>query len=145
MKKSHPTWVRGLKCLLRPVLQISARSHPTWVRGLKCLVLNGAGHAIQSHPTWVRGLKYFLALTIVGNYEVAPHVGAWIEIDCWRLSKLRLIVAPHVGAWIEIPPASSAPSRWPSHPTWVRGLKFNVIHPTQLGHLSHPTWVRGLK
>ena len=32
-----------------------------------------------------------------------------------------------------------------SHPTWVRGLKFNGS--SQIGRkaMSHPTWVRGLK
>ena len=32
-----------------------------------------------------------------------------------------------------------------SHPTWVRGLKLQVVkvHPKLLQ--SHPTWVRGLK
>ncbi len=40
-------------------------------------------------------------LTVLKN--VAPHVGAWIEI---KLKKIRiemlLFVAPHVGAWIEM-------------------------------------------
>ena len=32
-----------------------------------------------------------------------------------------------------------------SHPTWVRGLKFNGAHLKGPGYESHPTWVRGLK
>ena len=32
-----------------------------------------------------------------------------------------------------------------SHPTWVRGLKHNVVDLTEVNSLSHPTWVRGLK
>ena len=35
--------------------------------------------------------------------QVAPHVGAWIEILTSREMKKRHEVAPHVGAWIEIP------------------------------------------
>ena len=36
----------------------------------------------MSHPTWVRGLKSFKALDPDTGAEVAPHVGAWIEI--WK-------------------------------------------------------------
>ena len=32
-----------------------------------------------------------------------------------------------------------------SHPTWVRGLKQNMIAKTADTLSSHPTWVRGLK
>ena len=34
--------------------------------------------------------------------HVAPHVGAWIEIDQYSASIWAVNVAPHVGAWIEI-------------------------------------------
>ena len=37
--RSHPTWVRGLKLKLRPILNVLVLSHPTWVRGLKHLQL----------------------------------------------------------------------------------------------------------
>ena len=33
---------------------------------------------------------------------VAPHVGAWIEIDSYVEFVATGLVAPHVGAWIEI-------------------------------------------
>ena len=32
-----------------------------------------------------------------------------------------------------------------SHPTWVRGLKLDVLLQLGIRLLSHPTWVRGLK
>ena len=32
---SHPTWVRGLKQVIREQLYVERESHPTWVRGLK--------------------------------------------------------------------------------------------------------------
>ena len=36
-------------------------------------------------------------------YElVAPHVGAWIEMENDRTTLGNYKVAPHVGAWIEI-------------------------------------------
>ena len=34
-------------------------------------------------------------------YNVAPHVGAWIETLSLQSSPAALFVAPHVGAWIE--------------------------------------------
>ena len=33
---------------------------------------------------------------------VAPHWGAWIEIDSVMIYKVYHMVAPHWGAWIEI-------------------------------------------
>ena len=33
---------------------------------------------------------------------VAPHAGAWIEIDLGTTKPIRSAVAPHAGAWIEI-------------------------------------------
>ena len=77
-------------------------SHPTWVRGLKCPLREQRLAAEQSHPTWVRGLKcaLFIGSKIHGN--VAPHVGAWIEIRRSAPSISLANVAPHVGAWIEI-------------------------------------------
>ena len=34
--------------------------------------------------------------------EVAPLVGAWIEIPLLRIGDIYIYVAPLVGAWIEI-------------------------------------------
>ena len=75
-----------------------------WVRGLKLKVAIYALGLIASHPMWVRGLKRWLEHKRNNRWQVAPHVGAWIEtptpID-WRK-------------------CSS------SHPMWVRGLKLIV-------------------
>ena len=38
----------------------------------------------------------------MGKIAVAPLVGAWIEIDRYRLPDWLDCVAPLVGAWIEI-------------------------------------------
>ena len=35
-------------------------------------------------------------------YNVAPFVGAWIEIPCHLFIKAVRTVAPFVGAWIEM-------------------------------------------
>ena len=57
---------------------------------------------MQSHPSWVRGLKFGFTVLLSGVNEVAPLVGAWIEIDDLGLDTVLRIVAPLVGAWIEI-------------------------------------------
>ena len=54
-------------------------------------------------------------------------------------------VAPHVGAWIEISRTKSDVMMWRSHPTWVRGLKYHPRAAQFVKAGSHPTWVRGLK
>ena len=80
--RSHPTWVRGLKHIVREYEEGATvapyvgawietefdalgyeltPSHPTWVRGLKHDDNTNKVRVNQSHPTWVRGLK--LALT----------------------------------------------------------------------------------
>ena len=55
-------------------------------------------------------------------------------------------VAPHWGAWIEIRVETrrSRPTR-SSHPTGVRGLKYNQLTMNTGWDTSHPTGVRGLK
>ena len=35
----------------------------------------------KSHPTWVRGLKFSKIDPSKLSESVAPHVGAWIEIE----------------------------------------------------------------
>ena len=76
-------------------------SHPTWVRGLKRLWCKQHGTTTLSHPTWVRGLKPEDVVEMHVRYQVAPHVGAWIETATTK----------YLNLWSM------------SHPTWVRGLK----------------------
>ena len=42
---------------------------------------------------------------------VAPLVGAWIEIPRCRKASFTVFVAPLVGAWIEMSPAARGPAR----------------------------------
>ena len=60
----------------------------------------------------------------MAKIDVAPLVGAWIEIDFSFCRYNREVVAPLVGAWIEI----KSGRRWGvchlSLPSWERGLKF---------------------
>ncbi|MEJ9269112.1 hypothetical protein P4480_28690 [Bacillus thuringiensis] len=50
----------------------------------------------------VRGLKFFAGLGKRRSINVAPLVGAWIEIIKQMPLPYKQIVASHVGAWIEI-------------------------------------------
>ena len=50
---------------------------------------------------WVRGLKHNDIGFAYRYYQVAPHVGAWIETYRVKVGHLDEFVAPHVGAWIE--------------------------------------------
>ena len=56
----------------------------------------------MSLPAWERGLKYCIRQYLVRGKDVAPRVGAWIEIFFEMVNHMIRIVAPRVGAWIEI-------------------------------------------
>ena len=71
-------------------------------------------------------------------YCVAPHVGAWIEIEMGRWKGSQGEVAPHVGAWIEIFKYNDKTVTMRSHPTWVRGLKYKCLHPPSHGLRKQP-------
>ena len=47
-------------------------------------------------------MKYKLIIYRASQVDVAPLVGAWIEIQNRMKTILVVIVAPLVGAWIEI-------------------------------------------
>ena len=59
--------------------------------------------------------------------NVAPFVGAWIEIAIIACVALCEYVAPFVGAWIEI--GMNFITSWliMSLPLWERGLKYEPI------------------
>ena len=95
-----------------------------WVRGLKYGTRQGDAAIYVSHPMWVRGLKF--------AYPSLPSAPS--------------LVAPHVGAWIEIQEAQGSTARQGrSHPMWVRGLKLALLVDLLKAVASHPMWVRGLK
>ena len=56
----------------------------------------------MSLPSWERGLKSLADVENVNIYEVAPFMGAWIEIFVIRRRLVFVRVAPFMGAWIEI-------------------------------------------
>ncbi len=56
----------------------------------------------MSLPTWGRGLKSVLNHYDNRNNQVAPYMGAWIEIVQGSTSTTACRVAPYMGAWIEM-------------------------------------------
>ena len=59
--------------------------------------------------------------------DVAPFMGAWIEIKETSVSSVMNVVAPFMGAWIEIGRTMACfPCPMLSHPSWVRGLKLPI-------------------
>ena len=102
------------------------------------------------------------------SFDVAPFVGAWIEI-CWMSgrqartvslpswerglkSAVQVLgyqphpVAPFVGAWIEIADTGGTGiTRGESLPSWERGLKYRFKGSGLNETWSLPSWERGLK
>ena len=56
------------------------KSLPSWERGLKCFQDLSTVWMRLSLPSWERGLKYLMLDCGLRRQEVAPLVGAWIEI-----------------------------------------------------------------
>ena len=94
-----------------------------WERGLKYYNISlGLCHDL-SLPLWERGLKYRYPVLRVLWRNVAPLVGAWIEIFHGPGGDLALCVAPLVGAWIEMVIDQNKDEYPESLPLWERGLK----------------------
>ena len=98
-------------------------SLPSWERGLKLLKGGTDQRAILSLPSWERGLKYNNNGKRITEKDVAPLVGAWIEIYPDRL---------HTGLIMSLP-------------SWERGLKSQHIYQNLHPRGSLPSWERGLK
>ena len=83
-------------------LEIHMVSLPSWERGLKYFGYKNSPSVGASLPSWERGLKSFYLLSCLECLNVAPLVGAWIEISLVNIMFFYTSVAPLVGAWIEI-------------------------------------------
>ena len=55
-------------------------SLPLWERGLKSASVPAACGSCESLPLWERGLKFWMRTAEQKQSQVAPLVGAWIEI-----------------------------------------------------------------
>ena len=99
----------------------------------------------MSHPTRVRRLKFYGINKSKRGICVAPYTGAWIEIPCYIIKAIFKMVAPYTGAWIEISVnylCWYCPVVAPYTGAWIE-IKGHLQ--TDVLRLSHPTRVRGLK
>ena len=69
---------------------------------IEIYVINGQKINVKSLLSWERGLKLVTVLPNLSLSDVAPLVGAWIEIMNNASLSSTDKVAPLVGAWIEI-------------------------------------------
>ena len=99
------------------------RSHPSWVRGLKQENADSTHLHEKSHPSWVRGLKPILNFNNTNKVIVAPLVGAWIETNVLKYCRYENLSHP---SWVRgLKPLVFVSNllKSASHPSWVRGLK----------------------
>ena len=75
---------RGLKCDTGHGDQDFEMSRPMRARGLKFEKQFERSHAVVSRPMRARGLKLCAVNTALQMRCVAPHAGAWIEIQSYR-------------------------------------------------------------
>ena len=90
-------------------------------------------------------MKFCLADSIGRWRYVAPYTGAWIEISKNTRKKVILKSHPTRVRGLKYDYSPSMISSGLSHPTRVRGLKLKEYFTPCLLILSHPTRVRGLK
>ena len=77
---SLPSWERGLKSKSAYKFSGHFRSLPSWERGLKFTRQLSQISILMSLPSWERGLKLSAEEWGAAISEVAPLVGAWVEI-----------------------------------------------------------------
>ena len=77
--------------------------------------------------------------------RVAPHWGAWIEINAMWQREYAAQSHPTGVRGLKLQCREQSLKSIKSHPTGVRGLKSKRMTPTGLSATSHPTGVRGLK
>ena len=76
---------------------------------------------------------------------VAPHTGAWIEIDIKGFVLSVVHVAPHTGAWIEIASATGLPLSPRVAPHTGAWIEMRIAPRGSYRPASLPTRERGLK
>ena len=77
------------------------KSHPSWVRGLKLLKIEKTEILNKVAPLVGAWIETYIFDTETGETYVAPLVGAWIETGDRSGRPSKYLVAPLVGAWIE--------------------------------------------
>ena len=129
-KPSLPSWERGLKSVVVGWIGFILVSLPSWERGLKSCSHRDRTIDRRSLPSWERGLKLRPPAHTIFYDQVAPFVGAWIEIFDGDCLLHFIFVAPFVGAWIEIsnPISGNSPGKVaPFVGAWI-GISVRARH-----------------
>ena len=124
----------------------SRKSHPSWVCGLKQGYVSYCVYAVVSHPSWVCGLKPLFEDWIFPAHQVTPFVGVWIETQIAKVTPHPFGVTPFVGVWIETSMWTMAMTTTCRHT--LRGcVDWNnkMLQDNPHAPRSHPSWVCGLK
>ena len=77
-------------------------SHPSWVRGLKYRGLEWPGHDCRRTLHGCVDWNAVVPDEELAFIDVAPFMGAWIEMPGSRAMGAQYCVAPFMGAWIEM-------------------------------------------
>ena len=101
----------------------TAPSLLSWERGLKFVLFSFFHPPYNVAPLVGAWIEILLPTNIAPTGDVAPLVGAWIEISNSLKITKQLNVAPLVGAWIEISTDISVLPHITSLLSWERGLK----------------------
>ena len=73
-------------------------------------------------------------------------MGVWIETVDADIQSIERKVTPFVGVWIETQiKQKQYEAENASHPSWVCGLKLQIVGVLRNLFRSHPSWVCGLK
>ena len=99
--QSHPSWVCGLKLIMRTQTRQLHMSHPSWVCGLKLVRQGSVLHWTSSHPSWVCGLKHIH--NFIDTFNLSHTLRGCVDWNLERLKNLVIVdkVTPFVGVWIE--------------------------------------------
>ena len=90
-------------------------------------------------------MKFVTVIVELFDSNVAPLVGAWIEMLIMLLRKLYAKSLPSWERGLKLRTCVCCYTSSPSLPSWERGLK-SVLSPSVQGLLSSlPSWERGLK
>ena len=78
---------------------MSLRSSERGLKYVRIVYIKRACNVAPFVGAWIEIRETY---TTIPTVDVAPFVGAWIEIDKYTFHVALIAVAPFVGAWIEM-------------------------------------------
>ena len=121
------------------------KSHPSWVCGLKHTFIAFDFNTSAVTPfvgVWIETVS---TMSCRKKSRVTPFVGVWIE-TLYLLQRYEFSLShPSWVCGLKLPMSTPDNPREVSHPSWVCGLKLQSSSLTKCKNRSHPSWVCGLK